>query len=229
MARLKNTILDKTINRKALTFAVDVVSNTVNTNLEQAPTDTVVDQIDAAGLESEQSAADKLAFLLAALTNVKCELESKLAERYEVICHADTIPTAYSVPSGATTIIPFTTLIFTPSDGSYSSPTGFTAGRSGYYDVDAKFQNANLVTPVTQVALSILGSHGGGTVDEVVMGTEIMRLQGSLKVWCDAGDNIYAALYQNSGAGILFNTLAHPGASGYISISYAGSHKAATF
>lgn len=57
MARLKNTILDKTINRKALTFAADVVSNTVNTNLEQAPTDTITDQIEAAAASAEQRAA----------------------------------------------------------------------------------------------------------------------------------------------------------------------------
>ena len=57
MARLKNTILDKTINRKALTFAADVVSNTVNTNLEQAPADTITDQIEAAAASAEQRAA----------------------------------------------------------------------------------------------------------------------------------------------------------------------------
>lgn len=228
MARLKNTILDKTVNRKALTFAADVVSNTVNTNLEQVAGDNVVEQIDAAGLESEQSAADKFAFLLAALTNVKCELESKLAERYEVICHADTAPITFSVPSGATTTIPFSNLIYTPSDGHYSLGH-FFVNKAGYYDVDVRFLCPPKTAPVTLISLSILGSFGGGTVDEVIIGTEILRLQGSLKIYCEVGDSIYAAVYQNSGVTILFSAAADTQAAGYISISYAGSHKAATF
>ncbi len=75
MSRLKNSSLDKTVNRKALTFATEVVSNVVNTNLEQLPADTTVDLIDAAGLESEQSAADKLAFTLETITAIKQDIE----------------------------------------------------------------------------------------------------------------------------------------------------------
>jgi hypothetical protein len=228
MARLKNTITDKSINRKALTFATEVVSNVVNTNLEQAPTDTVTDQIDAAGLESEQSAADKFAFLFRLIAAVKAELLCKLTP-YEVVCHAQEIPTAFSVPDNTLTIIPFTTLVYTPSTGSYSAATGFTVERDGYYDVDAAFQNYSLTTPVVRVFMNI-GTGAGTTyqVDDVIMGTEIMRLQGSMKIWCNAGDSIRVYLLHQAGVGILFNTLAHPGATGYVSISYAGSYKAAT-
>jgi len=228
MARLKNTITDKSINRKALTFATEVVSNVVNTNLEQAPTDTVTDQIDAAGLESEQSAADKFAFLFRLIAAVKAELLCKLTP-YEVVCHAQEIPTAFSVPDNTLTIIPFTTLVYTPSTGSYSAATGFTVERDGYYDVDAAFQNYSLTTPVVRVFMNI-GTSAGITyqVDDVIMGTEIMRLQGSMKIWCNAGDSIRVYLLHQAGVGILFNTLAHPGATGYVSISYAGSYKAAT-
>jgi len=182
------------------------------------------------GVESEKSAAGKMAVLWKLIAAAKKEILCKILDMYyEVICHATGIPTAFSVPNNTDTIIPFSTIVYTPSTGSYSAVTGFTAARSGYYDVDARFENADLTTPVTQITLLIWGTNGGVPVDEVIMGTEIMRLQGSLKIWCAAGDRIYAALYQNSGAGILFNTLAHPGASGYISISYAGSPKAATF
>lgn len=229
MGKLKNSIQYKTINRKALTFIAEEVSNVSNTNLEKKPADVIIEQIDAAGLESEKSAAGKMAVLWKLIAAAKKEILCKILDMfYEVICHASGIPTAFSVPNNTNTIIPFNVLVYTPSTGSYSV-AGFTAARSGYYDVDVRFENANLTTPVTQITLLIWGTNGGVPVDEVIMGTEIMRLQGSLKIWCAAGDRIYAALYQNSGAGILFNTLAHPGASGYISISYAGSPKAATF
>ena len=180
------------------------------------------------GATDGKDAAGKFGFLMKMLGAMKKDILCKL-QPYEVICHATTVPTAFSVPNNTNTIIPFSSLVYTPTDGSYAGLSGFTAGRSGYYDVDARFENANLTTPVTQITLLIFGTNGGVPVDEVIMGTEIMRVQGSLKIWCKAGDSIYAALYQNSGGGILFNTLAHPGASGYISISYAGSRKSATF
>lgn len=174
-----------------------------------------------------KDAADRMGFLMKMINVLKSELLCKLAH-YEVICHAQDIPTAFSVPDNALTIIPFYTLVYTPSDGSYSAVTGFTAGRAGYYDVDAAFQNYSLTTPVVRVFMNI-GTSAGITyqVDDVIMGTEIMRLQGSMKIWCDEGDSIRVYLLHQAGVGILFNTLAHPGASGYISISYAGSEKAA--
>ncbi len=175
-----------------------------------------------------KDAADRMGFLMKMINVLKSELLCKLAH-YEVICHAQDIPTAFSVPDNALTIIPFYTLVYTPSDGRYSAPTGFTAGRAGYYDVDAAFQNYSLTTPVVRVFMNI-GTSAGITyqVDDVIMGTEIMRLQGSMKIWCDEGDSIRVYLLHQAGVGILFNTLAHPGASGYISISYAGSGKAAS-
>ncbi len=228
MARLKNTITDKSINRKALTFAADVVSNTVNTNLEMNPADAVTNEIDVSALETANDSGNKFAFLFRLIAAVKAELLCKLTP-YEVICHAQDIPTAFSVPDNTLTIIPFATLVYTPSTGSYSAPTGFTVERDGYYDVDAAFQNYSLTTPVVRVFMNI-GTSAGITyqVDDVIMGTEIMRLQGSMKIWCNAGDSIQVYLLHQAGVGILFNTLAHPGAAGYVSISYAGSYKAAT-
>lgn len=175
-----------------------------------------------------KDAADRMGFLMKMINVLKSELLCKLAH-YEVICHAQDIPTAFSVPDNALTIIPFYTLVYTPSDGSYSAATGFTAGRAGYYDVDAAFQNYSLTTPVVRVFMNI-GTSAGITyqVDDVIMGTEIMRLQGSMKIWCNEGDSIRVYLLHQAGVGILFNTIAHPGATGYISISYAGSGKAAS-
>ena len=174
-----------------------------------------------------KDAADRMGFLMKMINVLKTELLCKLAH-YEVICHAQDIPTAFSVPDNTLTVIPFYTLVYTPTDGSYSAVTGFTAGRAGYYDVDAAFQNYSLTTPVVRVFMNI-GTSAGITyqVDDVIMGTEIMRLQGSMKIWCNEGDSIRVYLLHQAGVGILFNTLAHPGASGYISISYAGSEKAA--
>lgn len=161
----------------------------------------------------------------AAYDKIMCYIEE--VKPYEVICHADTVPITFSVPSGATTTIPFSNLIYTPSDGHYSLGH-FFVNKAGYYDVDVRFLCPPKTAPVTLISLSILGSFGGGTVDEVIIGTEILRLQGSLKIYCEVGDSIYAAVYQNSGVTILFSAAADTQAAGYISISFAGKTTAAT-
>lgn len=215
----------KSIDRKSQTFTQ--TGNGGGSFVRQVVQAVQDNAADITSPESMKDAANKMGFLMKMINVLKTELLCKLAH-YEVICHAQDIPTAFSVPDNTLTIIPFYTLVYTPSDGSYSAATGFTAGRAGYYDVDAAFQNYSLTTPVVRVFMNI-GTSAGITyqVDDVIMGTEIMRVQGSMKIWCDEGDSIRAYLLHQAGVGILFNTLAHPGASGYISISYAGSEKAA--
>lgn len=227
MARLKNTITDKTINRKALTFATEVVSNVINTNLEQAPTDTVQDEITAAGLESEQSAADKLSFLLKAITAVKQDIECKLADlTYEVVCHAGDFTNPFTVPDDTWTLIPFKTIYYQPTTGTFLDGE-FTATKTGYYDVDVFFYDKDLITPIVELGLRIGGDFDAYLADYCTIGTEKLKLQGSRKVYCRAGQKIYAQLYQNSGGNIEFNSVAYPGTDGYISISFAGSYRAA--
>lgn len=228
MARLKNTILDKTVNRKALTFAADIVSNTVNTNLEQVAGDNVVEQIDAAGLESEQSAVDKLAFLLKSITAAKQDIECKLADlTYEVVCHAGDFTNPFTVPDDTWTLIPFKTIYYQPSTGTFLDGE-FTATKTGYYDVDVFFYDKDIVTPIVELGLRIGGDFDGFLADYCTIGTDKLKLQGSRKVYCRAGQKIYAQLYQNSGVDIEFNSVAYPGTDGYISISFAGSYRAAT-
>lgn len=227
MARLKNSSLDKTVNRKALTFATEVVSNVVNTNLEQLPADTTVDLIDAAGLESEQSAADKLAFALKTITAIKQDIECKISDlTYEVVCQAENFDAPFTVPDDTWTLIPYHTINYEPTTGTFLDGE-FTASKTGYYDVDVFFYDKDIVTPVVELALRIGGDFDAYLADYCTIGTDKLKLQGSRKVYCRAGQKIYAQLYQNSGVGIDFNTVAYPGTDGYISISYAGSYRAA--
>jgi hypothetical protein len=228
MAKLLNSYQYNTINRKALTFDAEIVSNTANSKMQVTEGDNITQLIDTQGLESEKSAAGKMGMLMSMINAAYSQALCKLNDRYEVICHAESIPTSFSVPDNANTIIPFTTLVYTPATGSYSPPTGFRVARSGYYDVDVMFQNYNLTTPVVRVFLVIGNTVSWYGVGDVVMGTEQMRVQGSMKIWCEKDDYIRAGLFHQAGVTILFNTLAHPGAGGYISISYAGSEKAAS-
>lgn len=215
----------QSIDRNALTFKMFGAGSVQFTNAaKKVATDVITDS----ELSTEQGAADKMGFLMKMISVLKAELLCKLA-RFEAICHATAIPTALSVPNATYTIIPFTTLLYKPNFGSYAAVTGYTVEKTGFYDVDVRFVNENLTTPVVAVYLSVFGGAYGITVDACTMGTEILRLQGSTKIYCLAGDSITAKLYQNSGGGILFNTLAHPGADGYISISYAASQNAATY
>lgn len=215
----------KSIDRDSLTFRMQGFGGSAFINAAKKVAD---DAITDSELTSEQSAAEKMGFLMKMISVLKAELLCKLA-RFEAICHATGIPTALSVPNATYTIIPFTTLIYRPNYGTYAAVSGYTVEKTGYYDVDVRFVNENLTTPVVVVYLSVFGGAYGITVDACTMGTEILRLQGSTKIYCEAGDSITAKLYQVSGGGILFNTLAHPGADGYISISYAASQNAATY
>ena len=228
MARLKNTILDKTVNRKALTFDAEMVSNTANANLQLIEGDTVTEQIDAAGLESEQSAADKLAFLLKSITAVKQDIECKLADlTYEVVCHAGDFTNPFTVPDDTWTLIPYKTIYYTPSSGVFLDGE-FTATKTGYYQVDVFFYDKDIVTPIVELGLRIGGDFDGFLADYCTIGTDKLKLQGSRKVYCRAGQKIYASLYQNSGGDVEFNSVAYPGTDGYISISYVGSFRSAT-
>lgn len=229
MARLKNTILDKTINRKALTFAADVVSNTVNTNLEQAPTDTVIDQIDAAGLESEQSAVDKLSFMMQMLTAAICSIECKLSElTYNVACHGYGLAGQFTALQGVTTVIPFNQLLYTPADGTYLNGE-FTVAKTGFYDVHAHFENDLLLAPVgEEMRLMIGGSNDVVECDSFIINTDRSVLQGSRVVYCAAGQKIYSGIQHTYLGDIDLNDVASPGANGYISISYSARQTAAT-
>jgi len=227
MGRLKNTVLDKTVNRKALTFATEVVSNVTNTNLELAPSDGVTEQIDAAGLESEQSAGDKLAFLLKTITAVKQDIDCKISDlTYEVVCQAEGFDGQFTVPDDTWTLIPYHTVNYEPTTGTFLDGE-FTASKAGYYDVDVFFYDKDLITPVVELSLRVGGDFDAYLADYCTIGTDKLKLQGSRKVYCRAGQKIYAQLYQNSGVDIDFNTVAYPGTDGYISISYAGSYRAA--
>jgi hypothetical protein len=227
MARLKNTVLDKQINRKALTFTAESVSNVSNTNLELPPADTVQEAIDILGLESEQSAADKLAFLMKSITAVKSDLECKLTDlTYEVVCHAGDFTAPFTVPDDTWTLIPFKTIYYTPTTGTFLDGE-FTAAKTGFYQVDVFFYDKDLVMPVVELGLRIGGDFDGFLADYCTIGTDKLKLQGSRKVYCRAGQKIYASLYQNSGAGVEFNSVAYPGTDGYISISWVGSYRAA--
>lgn len=229
MARLKNTILDKTINRKALTFAADVVSNTVNTNLEQAPTDTVIDQIGAAGLESEQSAVDKLSFMMQMLTAAICSIECKLSElTYNVACHGYGLAGQFTALQGVTTVIPFNQLLYTPADGTYLNGE-FTVAKTGFYDVHAHFENDLLLAPAgEEMRLMIGGSNDVVECDSFIINTDRSVLQGSRVVYCAAGQKIYSGIQHTYLGDIDLNDVASPGANGYISISYSARQTAAT-
>lgn len=228
MGKLKNSIQYKTINRKALTFIAEEVSNVSNTNLEKKPGDVIIEQIDAAGLESEKSAAGKMAFLMKMLYNLKRELLCKINDRYEVVCHASSFAAGvWSAINGVSTVVPFNTLVYTPTDGSFSLGE-FTAGRSGYYDVDVYLFNQLLTAPPgALVYLQIAGSLDIYDCDSRQINTERFYLQGSRKVWCAKGGKIYAAVRHDQVTPIDINSVVAPGADGYISISYAGTGRAA--
>lgn len=228
MARLKNSVQYNTVNRKALTFDAEIVSNLANTNLERVEGDTITNEIDAAGLESEISSAEKFAALMRALGCLKCELEERLEElTYEVVCHASDFTSPFTVPDDTWTLIPFETVRYSPSSGSFSAGE-FTAAKTGYYQVDVFFYDKDMTLPVVELGLQIGGDYDGFLADYCTIGTEKLKLQGSRKVYCITGQKIYASLYQNSGGDVEFNSVAFPGTDGYISISYAGGIRSAT-
>lgn len=228
MAKVENSISYRKNNRKSMTFETEITSNVGNANLGRTEGDTIVNQIDAAGLESEQSAGDKLAFMLQTVTAVKTDIECKLADlTYEVVCHAGDFTNPFTVPDDTWTLIPYKTIYYQPSTGTFLDGE-FTATKTGYYDVDVFFYDKDIVTPIVELGLRIGGDFDGFLADYCTIGTDKLKLQGSRKVYCRAGQKIYAQLYQNSGVDIEFNSVAYPGTDGYISISFAGSYRAAT-
>lgn len=229
MGKLKNSTLYNSINEKALTFRPKGNTNTVNTRLELDDTDTTIDQIDAAGLESEQSAADKFAFLMKTLTAVKTDLECKLADlNYNVACHGYGLAGQFTALQGVVTVIPFNQLLYTPADGTYLNGE-FTVGKSGFYDVHAHFENDLLLAPAgEEMRLMIGGSNDVVECDSFIINTDRSVLQGSRVVYCKAGQKIYSGIQHTYAGDIDLNDVASPGANGYISISYSARKNAAT-
>lgn len=161
----------------------------------------------------------------AAYDKIMCYIEE--IKPYEVVCHADTLPIPFNVPTVTDTTIPFTTVQYEPTDGSFSGGQ-FTAGRSGYYDVDVLIINEGIVAPNYRVWLKIAGSRDVYIADTIIVGsTDGFRMQGSRKVYCEEGSTIEALLYHAGALALGVNTLAHPGGYGYISIHFCGKVTAA--
>lgn len=161
----------------------------------------------------------------AAFDKIMCYIEE--IKPYEVVCHADTLPTPFNVPTVTDTTIPFTTVQYEPTDGSYSGGQ-FTAGRSGYYDVDVMIINEGIVAPNYRVWLKIAGSRDVYVADTIIVGSaDGFKMQGSRKVYCEQGSTIEALLYHAGALTLGVNTLAHPGGYGYISIHFCGKVTAA--
>lgn len=162
----------------------------------------------------------------AAYDKIMCYIEE--IKPYEVVCHADTLPTPFNVPTVTDTTIPFTTVQYEPTDGSFSGGQ-FTAGRSGYYDVDVMIINEGITAPNYRVWLKIAGSRDVYVADTIIVGSaDGFKMQGSRKVYCEEGSTIEAQLYHAGALTLGVNTLAHPGGYGYISIHFCGKTTAAT-
>lgn len=229
MTIIKNSVNLNTVNEKALTFEIDKEGGSeYNQSLEVRDGDTITNTIDAKGLESEISAMQKLAAAFLAIAALKCELLDAIAEaNYSVVCHAEAFAAPFTAPNGVSTVIPYSDLVYNPTDGSFLAGE-FTAGRSGYYDVSAFFENDLLAAPANvNLWLQIGGSFDGCDVDHCQITTDLVYLQGSRVVYCDAGGKIAASIRHDSATDVDLNSVAYPGASGYISISYSGTIYAA--
>lgn len=215
----------QSVDRQSLTFKM---LGTGSTGFVNASKKLAAETIDESDLVLQQDVADKMGFLMKMISVLKAELLCKMV-RYEVICHARSFTGYWSATNGVDTTIPFTTLVYTPTDGSFTLGV-FTAGRSGYYDVDAFLWNEDLINPPgARVWMRISGSLDVYDCDSVEINTNRFYLQGSRKVWCDEGGQISAALRHDQVIPLPIHTLAYPGADGYISISYAASQNAATY
>lgn len=229
MAKVENSISYRKNNRKSMTFETEIVSNVANVNLTRPQEDVVIQEIDAAGLESEQSAADKFAFLLKTITAIKQDIECKLIDlNYNVVCHGYGLAGQFTALQGVTTVIPFNQLLYTPADGTYLNGE-FTVGKSGFYDVHAHFENDLLLAPVgEEMRLMIGGSNDVVECDSFIINADRSVLQGSRVVYCKAGQKIYSGIQHTYAGDIDLNDVASPGANGYISISYSARKNAAT-
>lgn len=208
------------------------IVSTPNNNADLGLSEIVFSEISAsiALRTSEESASDKLAFAWKLITELSCQLQTLISEKtYEVVCHVNDLhpTTAFTVPTGVPTPIPFYSVLYNPTDGLYSAGY-FTAGKTGYYDVDCHYYDT-IAAPVTRVWIGISGYNSDITGGSAVINTDFFELQASRKVFCNAGGTISAFLFHNYGADIVFNNHAlDEHGNGYISIHYCGSTKAAT-
>lgn len=218
-------------DRKSMTFDIQSTGASGGLSLTQIIDNAVTKQADITGLESEESAGNKLAFAWKLISALACKLESLVAERtYEVVCRADTLPFIQFVAfDNTSTAIPFQTKAFNPTDGNFLAGL-FYPNKAGYYHVDARFVNGNVTAHNDQIWLQIIGGTGGGDVDSVVMNTGLMQMQGSVIVYSSGTTQPIGAYIRlaNHGYNIAFNAVAAPPPSGYLSIHYCGSVHAAT-
>lgn len=228
MPKINNSQNYYTINRKALTFAADVSSRTVNTNLEVISDPVTTADIDLSNLETEQSASEKLAFAWKLITELACKIESLIADKtYSVVAHADNVYDEIPIPTGTAVTIPYHDLRFTPTDGTFVDGV-FTAGKSGYYDVDCYYYDTK-ITPPMLATLGISSTADGACEgDTTLVGSGRFKLQASRKVYLPAGGSVSAVLSHSLGTTQTFNYGTGDEAGyGYISISYCGGITAA--
>lgn len=229
MGKVANSVSYRSNNRKSMTFETEIVSNISNVNLTRPQEDVVTQEIDAAGLESEQSAVDKLSFMMQMLTAAICSIECKLTElTYNVVCHGYGFAGQFTALQGVVTVIPFNQLLYTPADGTYLNGE-FTVAKTGFYDVHAHFENDLLLAPAgEEMRLMIGGSNDVVECDSFIINTDRSVLQGSRVVYCAAGQKIHSGIQHTYLGDIDLNDVASPGANGYISISYSARQNAAT-
>lgn len=229
MPKIKNSENFYTINRSALTFVTDVSSSTVNTALQVVNEAITPADIDLSNLETEQSATDKLNFAWKLITELACKIESLVADKtYSVVCHADDVTDEIPCNVGAVVTIPFVNLRFTPQDGVFADGV-FTAGKSGYYDVDVHYRDTKTSPPML-VYLGISSTADGNVQgDSILVNSERFTLQSSRKVYLPAGGSCSGVIWHNSGGNQIFNYgTGDENGYGYISISYCGDLTAAT-
>lgn len=216
----------QSVDRNSLTFKLLGTSSTAFTSAAKTVAEDVVNDSE---LASAKGLAQKTAFLMRLIYNLKKELLCKInASKYEIICHASSFAAGvWSAPNGISTVVPFNTIVYRPWEGSFSLGV-FTVVKAGFYDVDVYLFNRLLTNPPGAIVwLQIASNYDIYDCDSRQINTERFYLQGSRKVWVPAGGIIYAAVRHDQVTPIDINSVAAPGADGYISISYAGSGKAA--
>ena len=229
MPKIKNSENFYTINRNALTFVTDVSSSTVNTALQVVNEAITPADIDLSNLETEQSATDKLNFAWKLISELACKIESLVADKtYSVVCHADNVYDEIPIATGASVTIPFHDLRFTPSDGTFTDGV-FTAGKSGYYDVDCYYYDTKTTPPMVATLGISSTADGACEGDTTIIGSGRFKLQASRKVYLPAGGSVSAVLSHSLGTTQTFNYgTGDEAGKGYISISYCGDLTAAT-
>lgn len=218
------------IRKQDLTFKLNGEINETNTALTLTPVEREAITQDLSTLETQEQSANNIAFLWKLISELACQIYNRVTElTYEVVCHAQSLPTdeGFAVPTGTATKIPFNTVRYRPTDGSFLEGE-FTAGRSGYYDVDVYYTDT-ITTPITRVWLGIAGGSDASDNDSLTINADYFQLQASRKIYCPKGGNIHAYLRHAYGFNITFNDRgADKHGDGFISISWAGSKKSAT-